>query len=308
MQSSLTGVIVPLATPFTRDGEAVDLDAYRRLIDRVIGSGVSAIIANAATGQFSSLGERERIAVAECAIEQAAGRITVLVGAGAASTHEAIRWARHAQSIGAAGVMIMPPFYGPTPAAVSVRHYAEISDACPLPIMVYNAPYASHIILAPEHIVEIVEKANVPWVKLTTGVIDHVTALRIALGDRIKVYEGVDVLAFPSFCLGADGWVAGPGNMIPEIAIEMWRRVQKGELASARSLQNRIYPLLNEMRKNMGYGSVINEVCRMRGLELGPVRMPGLELDEAHLARVRKAATDLGLGGMAIGSLDAAKL
>jgi 4-hydroxy-tetrahydrodipicolinate synthase len=308
MQIPLTGIIVPLATPFTADGETVDFAAYRKLIDLVIGSGVSAIIANAATGQFSSFSDVEREKVAETAIDQAAGRIPVLIGASAPATNQAIRWTKHAKALGAVGAMITPPFYGPTPADVAVRHYAAISEACPLPIMIYNAPYASHVLLQPDHIVAAVEQANIGWVKLTTGVIDHVTALRLRLGDKVGIYEGVDPLAFPSFCLGADGWVAGPGNMIPELAKEMWRRVQAGDLAAARRLQDRYFPLLQAMRENMAYGSVINEVCRLRGLELGPVRLPGMELGPEHLKRVRDAAASLGLPGVPIGALDASAI
>lgn len=307
MQSDLEGIIVPLATPFNKDDE-VDFPAYRELIGRVAGSGVSAIIANAATGQFASLSDAERTKVAEVAIEAAGGRIPVLIGAGAASSHEAIRWTRHAEKLGAVGVMIMPPFYGPTPANVAVQHYAAISQACDLPIMIYNAPYASHVLLEPEHIEKMVDAANIQWVKLTTGAIAHITDLRLRLANRVKIYEGVDPLAFPSFCLGADGWVAGPGNMIPEVAIEMWRRVQKGDLAAARRLQNLVFPLLQTMRENMAYGSVINEVCRMRGIDLGSVRLPGLELDPDHLQRVRDGANALGVAGVPIGDLDASKL
>lgn len=309
MQYKLSGIIAPLATPFTRDGVAVDFPTYRKLIDAVIESGaVAAIIANAATGQFASLSDDERAAVAEAAVDQAAGRIPVLIGAGAPSTHEAIRWTKHAEKLGAFGVMIMPPYYGPTPAPVSVQHYAAVSDACALPIMIYNAPYASHVILMPEHIVQAVERANVKWVKLTTGAIDHVTWLRTLIGDRVQVYEGVDPLAFPSFCLGADGWVAGPANMIPEIAVEMWKRVQAGDLAAALRLQDKMFPLLQTMRENMAYGSVISEVCRLRGIDLGPVRLPGLPLEGNHLKRVQDAATTLGLVGVPIGKFDAAQL
>jgi 4-hydroxy-tetrahydrodipicolinate synthase len=308
MHPEITGIFTPLATPFTENGDGIDFAVYRKLIDAVIGAGVSAIIANAATSQFSALSEAERAEAATVAVEHAAGRVPVLIGAGAPSTRDAIRWTRHAQSLGADGVMIMPPYYGPTPAEVSVRHYATISDACPLPIMVYNAPYASHIILLPEHIEQIVDRANVPWVKLTTGVIDHVTALRIRLGERITVLEGVDPLAFPSFCLGAQGWVAGPSNMIPEIAVEMWRRVQAGEIEAARRLQDRAYPLLDAMRQKMGYMAVINEVCRLRGLDLGPVRLPACELEPDHLFVVGAAAESLGLKDVPIGSLDATAL
>ena len=165
MHIDLTGIVTPLATPFAKGGESIDTAAFRKLIDAVIGSGVKAIIANAATSQFSALDDKERELAAEIAVDQAAGRVPVLIGAGASSTRGAIQWARHAQSLGAAGVLIMPPFYGPTPADISVRHFAAISDACPIPIMVYNAPYASHFMLLPEHIVQIVQKANVPWWK-----------------------------------------------------------------------------------------------------------------------------------------------
>ena len=307
MQLDFTGIIVPLATPFTKDDE-VDFPAYRKLINRVVGSGVTAIIANAATGQFASLSDAERSKVAEVAIEEAGGRIPVLIGAGAPSTHEAIRWTRHAEALGAVGVMIMPPYYGPTPAEVAIQHYAAISAACPLPIMIYNAPYASHVLLQPDHIEAMVETANIRWVKLTTGVIDHVTALRLRLGNRVGIYEGVDPLAFPSFCLGANGWVAGPGNMIPEVAMEMWRRVRASDVVAARRLQDLMFPLLQTMREKMAYGSVINEVCRMRGIELGPVRLPGCELGPEHLKRVREGANALGVAGVPIGELDATKL
>lgn len=309
MQDKLTGIIVPLATPFTKGGESVDFSAYRKLIDALVASGAaSAIIANAATGQFASLSDDERAAVASSAMEYAAGRIPVFIGAGAASTHEAIRWTKHAEKLGATGVMIVPPYYGPTPPAVSVMHFAAISQACALPIMIYNAPYASHHIMMPEHIAQAVEQANIKWVKLTTGAIDHVTWLRTTVGDRIQVYEGVDPLAFPSFCLGANGWIAGPGNMIPEIAVEMWKRVQAGKLNEARRLQDKMFALLQTMRENMAYGSVINEVCRLRGLDLGPVRLPGLELEGKHLQRVRDAAKSLGIVGVPIGEFDAGKL
>jgi len=309
MQTSLTGVMTPVATPFTDGGDRIDFSAYRKLVDALVKSGsVSAIIATAATGQFASLSDAERQELAEVTADEVAGRLPIIVGAGAPSTHEAIRWTKHAEKIGAVGVMIMPPYYGPTPAPVAVRHYEAISQACSTPIMIYNAPYASHNILMPEHIVAAVERANIKWVKLTTGAIDHVTWLRGLLGDRVQLYEGVDPLAFPSICLGADGWIAGPSNMIPEVTAEMYKRAKAGDVPAARRLQDKMFPLLQSMRENMGYYDVIAEVCRLRGIDLGVSRLPGMPLQGEHLERVRNAAKDLGLVGVPIGELDASKL
>jgi 4-hydroxy-tetrahydrodipicolinate synthase len=309
MQTSLNGVLTPVATPFTKGGESVDIPALRKLIDALVDSRcISALIATAATGQFASLSDKERAEVVEVTIEQAAGRLPVIVGTGAASTHEAIRWTKHAASLGAVGAMVVPPFYGPTPAAVSVKGFAAISDACDLPIMIYNAPYAAHNILMPEHIAEAVRVANIRWVKLTTGVLDHHTWIRELIGDKVQIFEGVDTLAFAAFCMGADGWIAGPSNMVPELTFEMWKRVKAGDIAGARRLQGRMFALLQSMRENMAYYDVINEVCGLRGLPMGDLRLPGLHLEGAHLERVRAAARGLGLVGVGIGKLDASTI
>jgi dihydrodipicolinate synthase/N-acetylneuraminate lyase len=296
MTPKLQGIVVPLLTPFSRDPDAFDETAYRRLIDHVIGAGVHAVIANAATSEFNSLDEAERERAAEVAVEHAAGRVPVLVGAGSPTTRHSIRWARHAEKIGAQGLLVMPPYYGTCPTDGIVRHYAEISRASSLPIMLYNAPYAAHVLLTPGDVERIAREANVPWVKLTTGVLEHVTQIRARMGDRIAIFEGVDSLAFPSMALGSCGWVAGTANMIPELAVELWRLTHvAGDLAAARALHERIDPL-HELSREAGiYFALGKEVCRLRGIPLGAVRLPWPDLSEDQRRRAHALARGLGL-------------
>jgi 4-hydroxy-tetrahydrodipicolinate synthase len=296
MPPKLEGIVVPLLTPFTRDTDEFDAPAYRKLIDYLLGAGVHAIIANAATSEFNSLDEAERYSAAEVAVEQAAGRLPVLVGAGSPATRHSIRWAKHAEAIGADGLLVMPPYYGTCSLDSIVAHYAAISDATPLPIMVYNAPYAAHVLLTPADLERIASVANVPWVKLTTGVLEHVTLIRERMGDRIAIFEGVDSLAFPSMALGSCGWVAGTANMIPELAVELWRLVHvQGNLPAARALHERINPL-HELSRDSGiYFALGKEVCRLRGYPLGATRRPWPELTEAQRAHAFELARDLGL-------------
>ena len=296
MPRKLQGIVTPLLTPFSADGERVDLGAYRALIDHVIAGGVHAIIANAATSEFTALDDAERMDLAATAIDQARGRVPVLIGASSAATRGAVHWARHAKSLGADGLLLTPTFYGrPTIDAV-VRHYAAVSDAVDTPIMLYNAPYAQQMLLTPADIIRIAERANIPWVKLTTGVIDHVTLLRAMAGDRFAIFEGVDTLAFPSMALGAVGWVAGPSNMIPEHAVELWRLTCVApDLKAARALNDRIDPIQRMATTPAIYYSWIKEICRLRGLPLGSARNPGDPLTSEQVAHARKLASALGL-------------
>jgi 4-hydroxy-tetrahydrodipicolinate synthase len=293
--SKLHGIVVPLLTPFTAADE-LDVAAYRKLIDFVIESGVHAIIANAATSEFYALDDAEREKCAEIAMEQARGRVPVLVGAGAAATRQTVRWARHAKSIGAAGLLIMPPHYFPPTVDAVVRHFAAVSDAVDTPIMVYNAPYAANLLLTPEHIERLTRSANVPWVKLTTGVLHHVTQLRQMLGERIAIFEGVDTLAFASMAMGSCGWVAGTANMIPELAVELWRLTHvEADMRGGRALNDRIDAIQRMATTPAIYGAWIKEVCRLRGIPCGTARNPGDSLtpDQARLAHEHAASLGL---------------
>ncbi|MBM3523682.1 MAG: dihydrodipicolinate synthase family protein, partial [Alphaproteobacteria bacterium] len=270
MAKKFQGIVTPLLTPFTADGERVDLGAYRALIDHVIGAGVHAIISNAATSEFSALDDRERMDLAATAIEHARGRVPVLVGASSDATRGAIKWAKHAKSLGADGLLLTPTYYGRPTIEATVRHYAAVSDAADTPIMLYNAPYAHQVLLTPADIIRIADRSNIPWVKLTTGVIDHVTLLRAMAGDRFAIFEGVDTLAFPSMALGAVGWVAGPSNMIPEHAVELWRLTCIAQdMKAARALNDRIDPIQRMATTPAIYYAWIKEICRLRGIPLG---------------------------------------
>ena len=296
MAIALQGIVVPLLSPYTRGNETFDEPAYRRLIDFVIGHGAHAIIANAATSEFNSLDESERLKAAEIAVEHARGRVPVLVGAGAPATRHSIRFAKHAESIGADGLLIVPPFYGTCPIDNIVGHYAAISDACSLPIMLYNALYAQNFVLTPTDVERLAGAANIPWVKLTTGVPQHVTEIRERMGDRMAIFEGVDTLAYASMCMGADGWVAGTANMIPDLAVELWRLTKvEGDMRAARALNDRIDPLHRFTTVPTIYFAVGKEVCRLRGVPLGGVRLPWDNLTTAQAAQALKLAADLGL-------------
>ena len=221
MAVALEGVVVPLLTPFSRDGNEVDYAALRRLVDVLIYAGVQGIIANAGTSEFFHMDDAERRKVAEVVTQHAARRVPVLCGIGAVATRQVVSWAKHAQALGASGLLLMPPYYEPVSLDSIVRHFAAVSDAVDTPIMLYNTPFATQVLLTAPDIERLINAANIPWVKLTTGRMELVGQILERLGDRVTLFEGFNTLAFASFASGARGWISGPANALPDPS--QWR-------------------------------------------------------------------------------------
>jgi len=296
MKTRLEGVVVPLLTPFTKDGEAIDVPALRKLVNVVIGAGVQGVIATSSTGEFFHLDENERRLAVEVVAEETNGRVPLLVGVGAMGTRQVVGWARHAVSIGADGLLLMPPFFEPVSMDAITAHFAAVSDAVDTPIMLYNTPPATQVLLSAHDIARLVGVANIPWVKLTTGRIELVGQILELLGDRVTLFEGWDTLAFQSMASGTNGWIAGPANALPDLTVELWRLVTKErDLPRSYELHRKLLPFMDMVVNEGVFNSMIKEVCGLRGYPLGATRAPFSELTEDQRRRVHRIAADLEL-------------
>src|SRR5215217_6901794 len=132
------GTYTVLITPFTADGKQVDVPALKRLVDFQIEEGIHGLIPLGSTGEFLSVTPDERRQIVEIVVKQAAGRVPVLIGTGAEWTDEVVRTSREAESMGADGVMIIPPFYGVPTDDDLYPHYKRVWDASGTPIMFKN--------------------------------------------------------------------------------------------------------------------------------------------------------------------------
>lgn len=143
------GTYTVLVTPFTADGAAVDHAALKRLVDFQIDQGIDGLIPLGSTGEFLSVSREERTAIIETILATSAGRVPVLIGTGAEDTNEAVALSREAESLGAQGVMVIPPFYSVPTEDELYFHYKTIADAISIPVMVYNNPAAANVDLTP---------------------------------------------------------------------------------------------------------------------------------------------------------------
>src|SRR5260370_9289724 len=230
-------------TPSTADGKRVDEAALRRLVDFQITEGIHGLIPLGSTGECLSGPPDERRQIVETGITQAAGRVPVLIGTGAEWTDEVVRTSREAESMGADGVMISPPFYSVPADDELYAHYKKVSDAIGIPIMVYNNPATANVDMQPDLIARLAQIPNCRYVKESTLDPTRVRDIIRLAGDRMTVFAGV--LGYESFWLGAAGWVAVCSNVIPRWSAELFELVaDKRDMDEALALYKKRTPLL----------------------------------------------------------------
>lgn len=283
----LEGVFAVIPTPFTED-EEFDEPTLRRLVDDLLAHGVHGIIPTGSTGEVASLTEAERLQCVEVVMEQVDGRVPVVAGASANSTRDTIRYSRKAEEAGAAGVMIVHPYYCLPSELELERHYRDLAQSIGIPIMIYNNPFTTGVDMKPQQLARLAEaEPNLRYCKESSGDAARVGQI-LELTDKLTVLSGWDNLVLEHFLLGAKGWVAGSANLIPREAVELYRlAVVEGDWNQARVLYRRLYALLTILETTGKFVQYIKFGLAERGLSVGPPRRPMLrpEGEEADVFR-----------------------
>ena len=221
------GTFTVTITPFMEEGKVLNEKVLREFIEWQIIEGIHGLIPLGSTGEFLSMDDQERHRTAEIVIQQTAGRIPVLIGTAAESTWDAIRYSREAESLGADGVMIIPPYYSTPTHDELFHHFKLISQAISIPIMVYNNPATSNVDLTPDIVARLSEIENVLYIKESTMDVTRVRDIIRLCEDRMTVFGGI--MGYESFLNGAKGWVAVGSNLMPKAFSEMYRLTLEGK-------------------------------------------------------------------------------
>lgn len=286
------GVLPALITPFTPDGTRIDADALRALIDRCIRAGVGGLVPNGSTGEFTALTADERRTVVELTIEAAGGRVPTVVSTGALSTAETVQLSVHAEQAGAAGVMIVPPFYGAPTWPELLAHVGAVADRISIPIMYYNIPSITGVTLTAARAADLA-RVGVSSLKDTGGDAVLQTELMQREGDVPVLLNGWDTLTFAALAAGSRGVVWGAASFMPAECVQLHRLlIEDLDLAGARELWSRLWPICAFL-ESTSYAAAVKSACRSVGLTTGPVRGPQLDLsaeDARRLAGLLEAA------------------
>ncbi|MEM7024308.1 MAG: dihydrodipicolinate synthase family protein [Pseudomonadota bacterium] len=289
------GTYTVLVTPFTADGRAVDSNALRRLVDWQIEQGIHGLIPLGSTGEFLSISREERLEITEICVDAARGRVPVLVGTGAEATFDAIELSREAETMGADGVMIIPPFYSTPTEDELFEHYRRIGEAISIPIMVYNNPATANVDMVPETLARLSRIDAVTMVKESTLEVTRVRDIIELCGDRMAVFAGI--LGYESFWLGAIGWVAVCSNLIPRDSARLFElAVDEVDRDGALALYRRMLPIVRWVGGHR-YVSASKAGLAMMGLPVGEPRAPRLPLPADERAALGEVLASLGLAG-----------
>ncbi|MFT2017670.1 dihydrodipicolinate synthase family protein [Streptomyces sp. 796.1] len=282
----LTGVVVATALPYAEDpaapaGLRPDLDRYAEHCRWLVDSGCHGVGPNGSLGEYSSLTDAERRAVARTAVAAVGRDALVVVGVHGVGAHQARRWAEYAAEDGADGVLCLPPTLYRANTAEVVHHFSQVA-AVGLPVMVYNNPLDTKVDLTPEMVREIAALDHVVAVKEFSGDVRRVRHLKECAPD-LALIAGADDLVVESLLMGADGWFAGFPNVFPAASVRLFELATAGDVAAARALYE---PLVAAFRwdSRTEFVQAIKRAMDLVGRYGGPCRPPRGPLSDAHLA------------------------
>jgi 4-hydroxy-tetrahydrodipicolinate synthase len=293
MRTPFTGVGTALITPFTRAG-AVDEAGVKRLARRQINAGVHFLVPCGTTGETPTLTADERRRVVELVVEEAAGQVPVLAGAGGYDTKEVAHTAREMQKAGVQGLLSVTPYYNkPTPEGL-YEHYKVIADATPLPIVLYNVPGRTGCNIDAATCARLATIPTIVGVKEASGNIQQMAEICRAVPADFLVLSGDDAFTLPLMAIGGRGIISVASNEVPAEMAQMVEAAERSDYATARIIHTTLLPLLfgNFMESNPG---PVKFAMAAMGLCEEVFRLPMVSPRPASQEKIIAILKDLGL-------------
>jgi dihydrodipicolinate synthase/N-acetylneuraminate lyase len=288
-------VFPSLCTPFNADDE-VDLEAQRRVVRFALERGSHGLVAFGLAGEVLKLSVDERRELTDVIVDEVAGAVPVLVGAGAPSTRAASDLARHAERAGASCIVLPAPMSGALSEAALVDYFVRVASTVSLPVMIQDAPAYVGIGLGPEAVQRIGAAAeNVRLVKLEAGPVE-IRDWIDRLGSEFAIWGG-DGGVYLLDCMRAGAAGVIPGADLVDFLVRVYEAETEGDSALAEERFRDILPILVfQMQHSIDhYNACAKHVLRRRGvLGSAGLRAPAAPLDalscrllDQHLAALK---------------------
>lgn len=283
----LTGYIPDLPTPFDSAGE-LDLAAFRRLCERQIAAGATALVVGELTGEDSTLSDAEHSVLTRIAVRTSRGRAAVIAGAGSNSTSAAIELTQRAEADGADAVLSVAPYYNKPTQAGLYAHFCAIAEATRLPIVLHDVPSRTVRELSDDTVAQLSQSAQFVGLRDATGDISRPQRLRPLTRPEFRLLSGDDATA-PAFLVhGGDGCISVTSNLIPDLCQYLYRCCKDDDLQTARALAIGIGRLTATLLREPPSAS-IKYALSLFGLITPHVRLPLLELTDSAKEAVTEA-------------------
>ncbi|MCB1493002.1 MAG: dihydrodipicolinate synthase family protein [Rhodobiaceae bacterium] len=276
MSETFRGSYTVTITPFTEDGSAIDIPAWKRFLDWQMEVGVPGVIVLGTTGEFLTVSDEERRELVETAVKHAAGRMKVMVGTMNAYTPRAVRYSKEAQELGADGLMIVPPYYYTPTEDEIFNYYKAICEAVDLPIMLYNNPFTSNVDMSAKLVARLTRAfEQVRYIKEASMDVARVYDIIEETEGVMNVFAGERVVE--SYALGAVGYVNPYGNYVPRASWIFCEYAARGMWEEAKAIQRKIdamQEIIGEGHPTYGHQCYSKALAAAAGYPVGDVREP----------------------------------
>ena len=287
------GSIPALVTIF-RD-EAFAEDAFRAFVDWQIEEGSHALVPCGTTGESATLSAEEHYRVIEVCVEAAAGRVHVIAGCGSNDTGSAIRNMRAAKARGADAALVVLPYYNRPNQEGLMAHFRALTEACDLPIVVYNVPSRTVTDILPETLARVAALPGVVGIKDAHGDLNRVAEQRRLCGPDFVQLSGNDGTALGFNAMGGVGCISVTANVAPRLCAEFQNACAEGRWTEALTLQDRLHPLHAALFSDASPGPVKYALARVRPDFASDIRLPMTMPSETSRKAVDDALAHAGL-------------
>ena len=283
----LFGCGTALVTPFSHDG-AVNERALRALVDWQIAEGIDYLVPCGSTGEAATLSPAEHRRVVEIVVEQTAGRVPVMAGAGSNDTRKAITLSREMQAAGATHLLHVSPMYNKPPQRGIVAHFRAIADAVQLPIVVYNVPGRTASNMEAATSLALASVPNIVGIKEASGDIAQITAIIRERPEHFAVISGDDALTTAVMAAGGDGVISVVSNATPRLMSRLVACCRAGDQAEAQRLEAQLTPWMRAAFLESNPLPVKAALTMMGRIE-NVLRLPLVPLEPSYAGAVRSA-------------------
>ncbi|MFC0675246.1 dihydrodipicolinate synthase family protein [Brachybacterium hainanense] len=304
MTTPLTGVVPPLLTPLTADGD-LDVPSLERLVARHLEGGVDGLFALGSSGEIAFFDDARRAAVLEVVTGTVAGQVPVLAGVIDMQTDRVIQHVRAAERLDLAGYVVTAPFYAITGPQEIDTHFRAVAAAADAPIWAYDIPVCVHVKLSPAELAALGSDGVLTGVKDSSG--DDVSFRRLAAinraaGSPLTLLTGHEVVVDGAYLAGADGSVPGLGNVDPAGYVRMDRAARAGDWETVRAEQDRLAALFEivfqpegKAGPAAGVGAFKTALRELGVISTNTMSTPMSPIEGGAVDRIRAILADAGL-------------
>lgn len=283
-------VLTAIVTPF-RGGGPVDIEAFRSLASFLLDNGSDGIVVAGTTGEAPTLSDDERQELFEAAVEAVGDRGTVVAGTGTYSTAHSVHLTERAHGAGVDGFLVVTPYYNKPPQRGIVAHVEAIAAATDRPVVFYDIPSRVVVDAEPATIARLAEIENVRAVKQAKPSIE---AARNVVACGLDLYAGDDDLILPFLEVGGLGGICVHTHVVGPQVKELVSSYRAGDIERAHAIDEELRPAIELLRVQTN-PIAIKKALQLLGHEVGGLRLPLVEADEAETAEIRDCLERLGL-------------